>query len=153
MNQETLPPQLVSGPKRYALLICGWTNVVLGMIGAIVPGMPTTVFLLIALWAFTRSSPRCRTWLYTHPKGGPSLAAWSQYGVIPPRAKCLALTSMMVSFTIITALAAPNWAAPLSTGVILALVAAFIVTRPSYPPTAAHAPEHVRHLPHSTLTD
>jgi uncharacterized protein len=153
MIQATLPPQLVHGPKRYALLICGWTNVALGMIGALVPGMPTTVFLLIALWAFTRSSPRCRAWLYNHPKWGPPLAAWSQHGVIPPRAKCLALTSMMISFALITALAAPNWATSLSIGAILSLVAAFIVTRPSHPPAAARAPEHARHPPLPTLTD
>ncbi|MGY8961402.1 MAG: YbaN family protein, partial [Alphaproteobacteria bacterium] len=121
MIQETLPPQLVYGPKRYALLVCGWTNVALGMIGAVVPVMQTTVFLLIALWAFTRSSPRCRAWLYNHPKWGPTLVAWSQHGVIPPRAKCLALASMIISFIIVAALAAPNWIAPLCTGVILTL--------------------------------
>ena len=128
---------MVKGPKRYALLICGWTNVVLGMIGAIVPGMPTTVFLLIALWAFTRSSPRCHSWLYNHPKWGPPLAAWTNHGVIPLRAKCMAVSTMTLSFLIILFYAAPSWTAPLAVGAILSLVATFILTRPSHPPVQA----------------
>ena len=134
MTIDTPPVPLVRGPKRYALILCGWSNVALGMIGAVVPGMPTTVFLLIALWAFTRSSPRCRAWLYNHPKWGPPLAAWSRHGVIPPRAKCMALSTMSLSFLIILIAAAPNWITPAITAGCLALVATFIVTRPSHPP-------------------
>ena len=54
---------------RYLLIGFGWFNVALGAIGVVVPGMPTTVFLLIALWAFSKSSERFRTWLYEHVYG------------------------------------------------------------------------------------
>ena len=65
---QTQNPLIATGARRYALLACGCCNVVLGLIGAVVPGMPTTVFLIIALWAFSRSSPRLRRWLYEHPR-------------------------------------------------------------------------------------
>lgn len=42
-------PRLERGGRRIALLICSWRNVALGMMGAVVPGMLMTVFLIIAL--------------------------------------------------------------------------------------------------------
>lgn len=127
-----------SRTRRYLLLVCGWSNVVLGMIGAVVPGMPTTVFLIIALWAFTQSSPRMRAWLYNHPRFGPSLRNWDRHRVIPPRAKCLAVSMMTVSLAVI-ATAAPGWVLPVSVGGTMAAVALFIVTRPSYAPVESGA--------------
>jgi uncharacterized membrane protein YbaN (DUF454 family) len=124
--------QIESGPRRIALLICGWCNVVLGMIGAIIPGMPTTVFLIIALWAFTRSSPRLRRWLYEHPRYGPALCDWDRHGVIPPRAKRLA-GSMMAASLLIIAWLASSWITPAIVGGVMATVMLFILTRPSYP--------------------
>jgi len=124
--------QLESGGRRIALLICGWCNVALGLIGTVVPGMPTTVFLIIALWAFTRSSPRMRRWLYEHPRYGPALRDWDRHGVIPPRAKRLAAMMMTASLVIIVALAS-SWILPTVVGAVMAAVMAFIVTRPSHP--------------------
>jgi len=51
---------------RAALLAFGWCNLVLGMIGAMVPVMPSMVFLLISLWCFSKGSERFHTWLYEH---------------------------------------------------------------------------------------
>lgn len=129
------PPRampLESGGKRLALLICGWCNVALGMIGAVVPGMPTTIFLIIALWAFTRSSPRLRRWLYEHPRYGPALRDWDRHRVIPPRAKRLAAAMMIASLAIIAVLAS-NWILPVAIGAVMAIVLLYIATRPSRP--------------------
>ena len=124
-------PSLQTGSRRYALLVCGWCNVALGLIGAVVPGMPTTVFLIIALWAFTRSSPRLRRWLYEHPRFGPGLRDWERHRVIPPRAKRLAVATMATSLAILAVLA-EGWVLPASVGTVMAAVAAFIVTRPGH---------------------
>ncbi|MEK9644419.1 MAG: YbaN family protein [Alphaproteobacteria bacterium] len=84
---------------RYALIAFGWICVAVGVIGIVVPGLPTTVFLLMAAWAFSRSSERFQNWLLAHPRLGPPVIAWRERGAIPARAKILAVAMMSVSFT------------------------------------------------------
>ncbi len=122
---------------RYALIGLGWVNVALGAIGIVVPGMPTTVFLLIALWAFSKSSERFRTWLYEHRRLGPPIRAWHEHGVIPARAKAAALAMMTLSLAVMAATGA--WQLPAIAGVIMVPVAVFIVSRPSRPNDQARA--------------
>lgn len=123
-------PQLETGLKRTALLICGWCNIVFGFIGALVPGVPSTVFFIIALWAFTRSSPKMRRWLYEHPRFGQTLQDWDRHGVIPTRVKRIAIATMVASLAFIAAVAG-GWMLPAIVAAVMAAVAAFIVTRPS----------------------
>ncbi len=122
---------------RYALIGVGWFCVALGAFGIVVPGMPTTVFLLIALWAFSKSSERFRTWLYEHRRFGPPIRAWHEHGVIPARAKAAALVMMTLSLAIMAATSA--WQLPVIAGVIMVPVAVFIVSRPSRPIDRARA--------------
>lgn len=121
---------------RPFLLAFGWLNVGLGVIGALLPVMPTTVFLLIALWAFSKSSRRFHRWLYTHPKLGPTLWDWHEHRVIPTRAKVLALSTMAASLAYVSFGLAQSWALPAGLACVLGAVALFIVTRPSAPRTA-----------------
>ena len=62
--------------KKIILLSIGWICVGLGFIGIFVPGLPTTIFLIVALWAFTKSSKKLRVWLLNHKKFGPFLRDW-----------------------------------------------------------------------------
>lgn len=117
-------------PLRYALIAFGWANVGVGIVGIFVPGLPTTIFLLLALWAFSRSSHRFNSWLYNHPRLGPLLRDWHAERVIPVRAKCLALGLMAISLgTAFVVL--DGWVLPVVVTAILGVVATFIVTRPS----------------------
>jgi uncharacterized membrane protein YbaN (DUF454 family) len=116
---------------RHGLIAFGWLNVGLGVIGAFLPVMPTTVFLLIALWAFSKSSPRFHAWLQGHPRLGPLIHDWHAHRVIPLRAKLLAVTMMAASLTYLTLYVAEGWLLPVSVGAVLSAVAAWIVTRPS----------------------
>ena len=75
--------------SKIVLLALGWICVSLGFIGIFVPGLPTTIFLIIALWAFTKSSKRLRNWLLNHKRFGPILRNWQEYKVVPLRAKIL----------------------------------------------------------------
>lgn len=86
---------------RWLLFGFGWLNVGLGLIGIIVPGMPTTVFLIAAAWAFSKSSERFRLWLWNHPRLGPSVRDWHEHRVIPYKAKIMASVMMLFSFIIV----------------------------------------------------
>ncbi len=118
---------------RYGLLAFGWLNVGLGVLGLVLPVMPTTVFLLIALWAFSRSSLRFHRWLYNHPRLGRTLRAWHSDGVIPIRAKLLAVSMMASSLAYVSLFVAQDWALPVGLAVVLAGVSGYILSRPSRP--------------------
>lgn len=122
---------------RWALLGFGWANVGIGVVGIFLPGLPTTVFLLIALWAFSRSSLKFHTWLWNHPRFGPPIRDWHLHKVIPRKAKWLAVLMMSASFVYVTGFVATDWLLPLAMALILTPVAAYIVTRASVPPEEA----------------
>ncbi len=87
--------------KKIVLLLIGWLFVIIGAIGIFLPVLPTTPFLLISLWAFSQSSERFHDWLYNHRIFGPPLQNWTKYGVIPLRAKIIALATMAISATLV----------------------------------------------------
>ncbi len=119
---------------RPAFLALGWASVGLGIIGVIFPVLPTTPFLLVALWAFSRSSPELAERIRNNPRLGPYIRDWEEFGVIPPKAKLLAMAMMAGSFAYLWfGTAAPAWAAIL-VAAILAAIAAYILTRPGRRP-------------------
>ena len=87
--------------KKSTVFITRVVFTLLGIIGAFLPVMPTTVFLIGALFCFTQSSPRLENWLLQHPKYGPSLVAWRKHGAISKKVKCIACCSMLVSFILV----------------------------------------------------
>ena len=72
----------------------GFVCIGLGYIGIIVPGMPSTVFFLISLWAFRKSSPRFERWLLTKSPAAPMLRQWSEDRSMTPRGKKVCLTML-----------------------------------------------------------
>lgn len=120
--------------RNWLLIAFGWFCVALGAIGAVLPLMPTTVFLLMAAWAFAKGSPRLHGWLTSHPQLGPYIIDWERYGRIPRRAKVVAVCMICLSASWITfGMELPLW---LLTGTlaVLAGVVIFILTRPSEKP-------------------
>ena len=55
------------------MLALGFVATGVGIAGVILPGLPGTVFLIIGLWAFSRSSERFQMWLFNHPRFGAPL--------------------------------------------------------------------------------
>jgi len=107
---------------------------VIGLIGVILPIIPTTPFMLLALWGFSRSSPRFHHWLYTHRILGPPLQLWNDYGVIPPIAKYFSVFFMAASLIYLYVFSPiPVWI-NLIVSIIMAAACWFILTRPSVPP-------------------
>ena len=86
---------------RWLLMAFAGLCVVLGLIGAIVPGMPTTVFILMAAWAAARSSPRMHAWLYAHRLFGPLLRDWDDGGRVSRRVKWIATLTMGASAVLV----------------------------------------------------
>lgn len=99
------PPEARPVPVKVGLAALGLLCVALGAIGAVVPGMPTTVFLVMASWAFTRSCP----WLERKLVYNRFFAPFTKYlrpgAVMPLRAKVFALVLMWASIAASIALA------------------------------------------------
>jgi uncharacterized membrane protein YbaN (DUF454 family) len=84
-------------PIRRALwLALGWASLVLAVIGALLPVMPTTVFLLVAAAAFARSSPRMERMLLENRFTGPVILSWRESRSIPARARTVAITMVVL---------------------------------------------------------
>ena len=118
---------------RYAYLALGWVCVGLGAIGVVVPGMPTVVFLLVAVWAFARSSERFHRWLLGHPRLGPPILDWQRHGVIRRRAKLSALACMALAIVVLVFLAGFHWGATAALVAVICGAAVFVATRPEAP--------------------
>jgi uncharacterized membrane protein YbaN (DUF454 family) len=124
----------LSAPIRWALIAFGFLNVAIGLLGVILPGLPTTPFLLVALWAFARSSQRFHDWLYSHPKLGPSLRAWRDHRVVPKRAKVLALATMATSLAYVVYFHDEYAMLPIIMATIMVPTAIWLVSRDSQTP-------------------
>ena len=121
-------------PTRHLYLLLGWAFFGLGAVGAVVPGLPTTLFMLLALWAFSKSSQRFHDWLYAHPNFGPPLQHWHTYRVIPLKAKLLSVTMMALSFTYLFFFTAIHAWVLLLIALFMLYGAAFILSKPSRVP-------------------
>lgn len=117
--------------KRLGLLALGWLCVALGVIGAFLPVMPTTPFLLVAVWAFARSSRRFHSWLLEHRLLGRYVADWERDRVIPARAKLLSLGGMSVSLCWVIFFTAAPWYAVAAMAAVMGYGAWFILSKPS----------------------
>ena len=86
--------------KRYLYLTLGFVCVALGFIGTVVPGIPTTPLILVAAWAFSRSSKRFESWLLRHRVFGPLIHDWRNYRGIRRKNKIVAISVIVPTFAI-----------------------------------------------------
>ena len=103
--------------------------VILGFIGALLPGMPTTVFLILAAWASSRGWPQMDNWLLNHPKYGSTLRDWRANGTVPRKAKCWASLMMLLSGVVMLFTPAPFWV-KVFTNLVMLSVAIWLWQRP-----------------------
>ena len=81
---------------RRGYLALGLIFVGLGFVGIAVPVMPTTIFMILGLWAFKKSSPRLENWLRYHPLFGATLRDWEEHGAIRKETKVVAIALVWV---------------------------------------------------------
>lgn len=86
--------------QRTILLIIGWLAIVLGTLGIFLPLLPTTPFILLAAWCFSRSSPRFHHWLLYRSWFSPYLRHWQQYKAMPPGVKPRAIAVIILTFAV-----------------------------------------------------
>jgi uncharacterized protein len=115
---------------RLPWLILGWVCVVLGFIGVVLPVLPTTPFLILAAFAFGKSSPRLKQWLLDHPIFGDPIRDWETNGAIRPRYKILACTAMALIF-LVSLLSGLGSVILLVQALAMGGAATFILTRPN----------------------
>ncbi|MGR3980518.1 YbaN family protein [Pseudoalteromonas sp. 1181_04] len=116
--------------KNIGYQLLGLALVGLGIIGIVLPVMPTTIFFILALACFTRSSPKLAAWLLNHPRYGVTLRHWQKYKVVPVKAKWFAGIGMSLGF-IILLLCAPPWWVLLLVACIEIAVMIYLLSRPS----------------------
>ena len=116
--------------KRIILISLGWLCVGLGFVGVFVPGIPTTIFLIIALWAFTKSSEKLRLWLLNHKRFGPILNNWQEHKVVPRRAKILMVVLMSLA-VILFYYSSQSLILTIGLIIILVSVAIYVISLPS----------------------
>jgi uncharacterized membrane protein YbaN (DUF454 family) len=86
--------------KRYLLLSLGWLCILLGGIGVLLPILPTTPFLILALACFSKSSPRFHRMLLNNKWFGPVLTEWERTKTISRQIKYRAMALVVISFGI-----------------------------------------------------
>jgi uncharacterized membrane protein YbaN (DUF454 family) len=113
------------------LFVLGWISFGLGAFGAFVPIIPTTPFMILAAFLFSRSSPRFHAWLLALPIAGPAVRDWNEQRVVSIRAKILCGCMILVSLALLW------WRTPVLIElksfltVVLLSVCAFVMTRKS----------------------
>lgn len=117
---------------RWAWWLLAYLSLGLGIIGIVVPGLPTVPFVLLSGFAAARGSRRLHRRLHAHAQFGPMLRDWQAYGAVSRRAKILAITMMTACATVLFLTAPRTWMAVTGTA-IMAVVATWLWLRPQPP--------------------
>lgn len=102
---------------------------VVGAVGIVLPVLPTVPFWILAAWAGGKGWPSLQRWLLAHPKYGASIRDWQERGVVPRRAKVLAIAMMCVSAMGLQFAPLPSWVKVVVPATML-IVAVWLWRRP-----------------------
>lgn len=120
--------------KRWCLMALGWLAFATGIVGIVLPLLPTTPFMLLAAALFARSSPRFHGWLLAHPWFGPPILDWQQYRGIRRHARRRAIIFILISFSV-SLLVVPLWVRWLLV-VIMVILLTWLMRLPVLEPVA-----------------
>lgn len=115
--------------KRQAFAVAGVFLATIGLIGLVLPLMPTTIFMILAAGCFARSSPSLEARLLNHPTFGPPIRTWQEKGAISHTGKIAAVSGIALGLALF-------WMVPTALGakliasVIMAAIAWWIWSRP-----------------------
>ena len=126
------PNPRVNSAMRLVWIGLGLLAVGLGVVGLLLPLLPTTPFMLLAAACFAKSSPRLHDWLVNHRVFGPAIADWRDHRAIRPKAKRMALVAMSAAFGLSLFLGLPVRVLAVQ-AVVLVVMGSWIWTRPDGP--------------------
>lgn len=116
--------------KKILYLFLGWLFLILGIIGAFLPLLPTTPFLLLAAYFFSHSSEKVHQKLLNHKTFGPLIKDWEEKGIIRRKAKLLATVAMVALFSLSFYFMSFTLMIKILLMTIASTILAFIWTRP-----------------------
>jgi uncharacterized membrane protein YbaN (DUF454 family) len=115
---------------KHIYIVAGWVSVALGIIGIVLPVMPTTCFMLLGAYFFSKGSPKLHQLLRACPKFGPIICEWEEYHVIRIHPKLMATGLIFLAGFVLFVIGLPLvWLTLTIT--IMFLVLLFIWSRPS----------------------
>lgn len=118
---------------KWLLFLLAWISFGFGIVGAFLPILPTTPFLILAAFLFSKSSPRFHKWMMSLPFAGNAVTDWQLNRVVRPKAKILCAGMVLLSLFLIWYHSQIWMVIKASVTVILTSVGFFVVTRKSYP--------------------
>lgn len=116
--------------KKIIYNTIGGISFSIGVVGAFVPLLPSTCFILLATWAFAKSSPKFYAWLSYKSPFAQSIQDWQQYQIVPTRVKWIAAISMATSYSITVTLV-DNIYVLVGIGIGLLSLIAYLFSKPS----------------------
>lgn len=112
---------------RIVLTSIGLTSLSLGLLGIILPVLPTTPFLLLSASCFCRSSPRLYKWLIDHPWFGIYIRSYREVKAIPARAKFVAIGLIVVTIGGLVVFTEIPWSIKVAVCVVAIVVSLYIL--------------------------
>ena len=101
----------------------------IGIVGVVVPVLPTVPFLILSAWAASKGWPAFELWLLEHRFYGPHIRQWREQGIVPRTAKIWAVLTMLCSAVVLQLLDTPRWL-QLGAPLMMAVVAVWLWRRP-----------------------
>lgn len=115
--------------RRPFWLLLAWVALGLAVLGVVLPGLPTTPFVLVSAWAASQGSPRLHQWLLRHRLFGPMIRDWRREGAVHRRAKWMATATMLLCAALLLWLAPKPWMAATGCAIML-VVGSWLWLRP-----------------------
>jgi len=115
---------------QFGYLLLAYIATAFGIAGVFLPLLPTTPFLLVAVWAASRGSQKVHDWIYDQPQFARLINDWHEQGAVPLSAKWLATVMMTSSWLIVVAIDL-HWMIVLGLSILFLSIGGFLWSRPN----------------------
>lgn len=120
---------MIQRSKQLLWRLLAVVGLILAIIGAVLPVLPTVPFLLLSAWAAGRGWPALEAYMLAHPQWGPPIRQWREHGAVSRKAKWLACTMMLCGGVMIWFMPVPTWVRVVVDATLLT-VGIWLSTRP-----------------------